>query len=316
MDNLFSNSGFRLILIDDGHMSLITPLEHKEAIKNGYRCISHLWGNATRWHNHPVHDVEWGVDVREEKRDKLLQIFNHFKGYWWMDVFCTDQDSNNKPLSIMGDVYRQCKECICLLDIKIPDFMSQPTELWTDFRKIFKHMIAILRCKWNKRVWTLQEWYLPPKAYYTEEIFKDKLTIIDPDHVCDILGKIRRNHTFASLYLKYGYEHGHSQIFMKRNMLGIKETLIFGDRECKNPEDYYYGVAGVLGIKLTDGLSYREVEEEFLLEFRKDKSCIAKKSPIEKQPYRHWRRKEGYFGRHGFLIDSQRQVIYRKISKK
>jgi hypothetical protein len=87
-------------------MSLITPSDHREAIlKKGYRCISHLWGNATRWEDHPIKDVSWGVDVRKNKRDKLLQILNHFKGYWWMDVFCTDQDSNNKPLSIMGDVY-------------------------------------------------------------------------------------------------------------------------------------------------------------------------------------------------------------------
>jgi hypothetical protein len=37
-----------------------------------------------------------------------------------MDVFCTDQESSNKPLSIMGDVYRDCTECICMLDIKTP----------------------------------------------------------------------------------------------------------------------------------------------------------------------------------------------------
>lgn len=44
MDNLFDHPGFRLIYVDDdGNMSLITPLEHKEDIENGYRCISHLW---------------------------------------------------------------------------------------------------------------------------------------------------------------------------------------------------------------------------------------------------------------------------------
>jgi hypothetical protein len=71
MDRLFSHPGFRLIFIDDdGNMSLITSLDYQEAIlEKGYRCISHLWGNATRWEDHPIQNVAWGVEVREEKRD-------------------------------------------------------------------------------------------------------------------------------------------------------------------------------------------------------------------------------------------------------
>jgi hypothetical protein len=84
----------------------------------GYRCISHLWGNATRWEDHPVGGATWKVEVREEKREKLLQIFKHYKGYWWMDVFCTNQEDINKPLDVMGDIYLYCKECVCLLDYR------------------------------------------------------------------------------------------------------------------------------------------------------------------------------------------------------
>jgi hypothetical protein len=141
MDDLLSHWGFRLILIDDdGHMSLIAPSEYKEnIIENGYRCISHLWGNATRWENHGVKNVSW-VWMLEEKREKLL-ILSHFKGYWWMDVFCTDQEDVNKPLSIMGDVYRYCKECICMLDVKIPSLITQ-SKTWSDRDKpvIWTHM--------------------------------------------------------------------------------------------------------------------------------------------------------------------------------
>jgi hypothetical protein len=158
MGDLLSHPGFRLIHVNDGHMSLITPSDHREDIlKKGYRCISHLWGNATRWEDHPIKGVAWGVDVREEKRDKLSQIFDHYKGYFWMDVFCTNQESNNKPLSIMGEVYRNCEECICLLDVKIPDFMRQAFKLWPkNYRIIFSHVKEVLKCKWSKRVWTLQ----------------------------------------------------------------------------------------------------------------------------------------------------------------
>jgi hypothetical protein len=97
MDKLLDHPSFRLIYVDDDGMSLITPSDHREAIlKKGYRCISHLWGNTTRWENHPIKDVSWGVDVREEKRDKLLQIFNHYKGYFWMNVFCAKIPAINR----------------------------------------------------------------------------------------------------------------------------------------------------------------------------------------------------------------------------
>lgn len=154
MNNLLDHPGFRLIYVDEfGNMFLITPLYHKKGIlEKGYRCISHLWGNATRWTNHRIKKVSWGVDVREEKRAKLLEIFDHFKGYWWMDVFCTDQESNNKPLHIMGDVYKNCTECICLLDIEIPHFLNQPRETWMNISAINDHMTEVRECGWNKRV--------------------------------------------------------------------------------------------------------------------------------------------------------------------
>jgi hypothetical protein len=122
-DILFDHPGFRLIFIDDnGNMSLEGPFD-EESRKNvqEYRCISHLWGTADKtkdyaWKDHKIAGVTWKVEVREEKRERLLQIFNHHKGYFWMDVFCTNQEDDNKPLDVMGDIYKNGFECICLLD--------------------------------------------------------------------------------------------------------------------------------------------------------------------------------------------------------
>lgn len=271
MDTLFDHPGFRLIFVDDdGSMSLVTPIECKEDVIKGYRCISHLWGNATRWEGHPVKNVSWGVDVREEKRNKLLQIFNHYKGYWWMDVFCTDQESSNKPLSIMGDVYKNCRECVCMLDIEIPNFIRQPPESPTmkDFHRTTNHMSKILDCKWNKRVWTFQEARLPSRAFYTEETDKRDFFIVDFMSIESFTFRgletvpkiIEIAYTIFSIRTKMGYQSSFESAGIDNDIM----YLIRSGRTCKNPEDYYYGIAGALNISLKDGLTLEEIEKEFL----------------------------------------------------
>jgi hypothetical protein len=268
MNKLLSHPGFRLIYVDDdGSMSLIIPLDYQEVIlEKGYRCISHLWGEATRWEDHPIKGVGWGVEVREEKRDKLLQIFMYFKGYFWMDVFCTDQDSNNKPLSIMGDVYRKCKECICLLDIKIPDL----TKLGINGK--IKHVCKVSECEWSKRVWTFQEWMLPPRVLYTSEADKESF-FVDPDVMFDIEADesiIEKLFLLIFFTLNFGRIRRAGRVFQrkKNNMYSLMLYLAESERKCRNDEDYYYGIAGVFNIPLTDGLSFLEVEKEFLFHFK------------------------------------------------
>jgi len=200
MDTLFAHSGFRLILIDDnGDMSLIIPHEHKEdIIKNGYRCISHVWATGTQkehvWKDHPIKNVDWEVEVREEKHERLLEVFSHHKGYFWMDVFCTNQQDVNKPLDVMGDIYMNCVECICLFntictvngfisekDVLISlaknikehveiakDFYEKHGEEYEEFSRgqCEKYLAALSMCSWFRRVWTWQEAALPPKLLF------------------------------------------------------------------------------------------------------------------------------------------------------
>jgi hypothetical protein len=150
MDNIFSHPDFHLIFINNNGMSLISPRDYKEGIlKDGYRCISHYWGNAKpfRWVDHGIEGVEWGVDVREEKRERVMEVFKYHKGYFWMDVFCTNQDTNDKALDIMGDIYKNCKECICLLDYecKVKGYKSERDILHSLTNIIYKSKKAKLR---------------------------------------------------------------------------------------------------------------------------------------------------------------------------
>src|SRR5690349_9387149 len=214
LDNLFNDKDFHLIHVDDDdNMSLVTPYNDesvKQKIKE-YRCISHVWGTADKtkdyvWKDHGVVGVTWKVEVREEKRERITQVFKHHKGYFWMDVLCTNQESNDKPLDVMGDIYRKCKECVCLLDsvCNVPGFDSE-RELWINVAKDVKEYVgsdrerldskydnlhdsfkgnslensfgaryqqyleSTINAKWFERVWTWQEAALPPKLLFCSE---------------------------------------------------------------------------------------------------------------------------------------------------
>jgi hypothetical protein len=209
MDNFFANELFFLIHVDSNDkMSLVKPFGNMEMQKNiqrnGYRCISHVWGTADKtvdyvWKDHGIIGITWDVETREEKRERLTQIFRHHKGYFWMDNFCIDQSKGpeDKPLEIMGDIYRKCKECICLLNTicDIPGFnsekevltnfakdvkehleasenslrMSEDCNIRTLFDKYWNYLGIMSECSWGNRVWTWQEAVLPPKLLFCTE---------------------------------------------------------------------------------------------------------------------------------------------------
>lgn len=304
MDNLFSHPGFRLIFIDDNGMSLITPLEHKEdVLKNGYRCISHYWGpNPPSWKSHPVKGVKWSVHVRKEKRERVLQVFNHHKGYFWMDVFCTNQDDDNKPLDVMGDIYKECKECIAMLDIicDIPGSISDAS-VWKAIaenmqdiigkydelaEKYLKYLASIEHCNWINRVWTWQETALPPKMLFCNE--QAVTQVYDPFDAKFL------NELFSHMFVKSIMEFdGDDHIYIYRTLLPryllvinplrtimtICErsfdiwdnvTLAFDSpRKCTKKEDYIYGIIGILNISVPIGLTLENAMVTLDIELQK-----------------------------------------------
>jgi hypothetical protein len=304
MDHLFSHPGFRLIFIDDdGNMSLKTPHEDgskEDIIEKGYCCISHYWGpKPSKWEDHPVKGVSWGVHIREEKRTRLLQIFNHHKGYFWMDVFCTDQSDINKPLDIMGDIYRNCKECVCLLDyiceidtsINEKDMLANLVKDIEELPRGAEGLWGIPHSKgeWFNRVWTWQEAALPPKLLFCYE--QDRGHKYDPfDH--EYLEKMfpykfmkfpTRN---VSDMLSVGYEmmkldmcyDAFEQLFPIMRIMSFNEKhdiwnnvmrMYNSHRKCTNEEDYIYGITGILNIFIPKGLTLQNATTELDRELRK-----------------------------------------------
>jgi hypothetical protein len=266
MDNLFDHPGFRLIYVDqNGFMSLVTPLTDgsDDVLKNGYRCISHYWGpNPPKWENHPVNGAYWGVHVREEKRRKLLRILDYFKGYWWVDVFCTNQDDISRPLDVMGDIYKNCKECVCLLDYSQDTYEHEHNIMRGDTWSSCNYVFSLDKCKWFTRVWTLQEYLLPPSVIYTSEGDSEAMHLISTEQLHKICKSIYLDgNTFVGI-----------DMFVERHKYNLK-TMGFQKmlryiakmkRESTKEEDYYYGIAGLLEFPLTPNLGFDRVEKEFI----------------------------------------------------
>ena len=287
---IVNHEGFNLVSVDElGNMSLVSPQKdpelQKKILLEGYRCISHLWGpNPPKWEDHPVCGVHWGVCVRREKRKKLLQLFRYYKGYWWMDVLCTNQEAEKKALDIMGDIYKNCIECICLIDgdvdgyfpYDVPkyDINSYPYNLrvknereWKDYHDLYH---VLYRCKWITRVWTLQEVMLPSKVYFTKEgpdlsgIYRLDLRDMETDFAYT---KGTRPST-ARLFVARQVSEPFAELLKNKvrwtNWPRKKHQLAFSNRSCLRNEDYYYGVSGLFNISIPNDKTAKEAMLYFL----------------------------------------------------
>jgi hypothetical protein len=277
MSEIFNHLGFRLIYIDDNGKSLVEthgniPLQHK-IMEHGYRCISHVWGDTEgqEW-SHDISGVGHKVFVREEKRDKLMYLFDHYKGYWWMDVFCTNQEDIDKPLDVMDKIYANCTECICLIDGKSTyidqsdinvdgiynkGFSGIPRrdhESYDDVKEDFCAIFPLFsNCRWITRLWILQEAMLPPITFYTEETLHQRRQHMITMETMSNIRYRNKGH------LRY-YENGAFIELMKAktnriyNSEQIYKLAIESKRSCKEPGDYAYSLCGVFKTSIDKDL--------------------------------------------------------------
>ncbi|KFH61785.1 hypothetical protein MVEG_12368 [Podila verticillata NRRL 6337] len=198
---LFDDPGFKLLYISDNKtIKLVTP-----GREVAYRCVSHIWGDVRGhiWEDHGINGVNYQIEFKEEKRDKLLTIMKEYGGYWWVDLLCIDQSSENKPLHLMEDIYKNCHECIAMIDCpeNVLEELSEKSfarpvmqlkEMYTldmtwmyardnGYREYYPELSlgALLSCltilytsTWFTRIWTLQESVLPSTVLLTHETTK------------------------------------------------------------------------------------------------------------------------------------------------
>ncbi|KAJ3075485.1 hypothetical protein HDU98_007983 [Podochytrium sp. JEL0797] len=132
LKDLLKSPHFWLVHSDGkGALQLVKPSTNaklRDLIASvGYRCVSHVWGDARgTWSSHGVKSfdgisaIPWKVKMLEGKRSRILNLLHSSgAGYWWCDVFCQDQSSNNpEQFQIMGKVYSCCEECVALIDVR------------------------------------------------------------------------------------------------------------------------------------------------------------------------------------------------------
>ena len=197
-ETLFNDPSFKLLhMSDDEAIELVTP-----GREVAYRCMSHIWGDIRGhiWENHGVNGIDYEIRFRREKRDKLLTIMKEYGGHWWIDLLCIDQSSENKPLHLMRDIYKNCHECIAMIDcpedvleeLSEKSFARSTTrlkEMYTlDMTWMYKrdnghrtrypelsveilssHLTTLCTSTWFTRIWTLQESVLPTTVLLTHE---------------------------------------------------------------------------------------------------------------------------------------------------
>jgi hypothetical protein len=231
-----------------------------------YRCISHLWGKKPPiWYDHPVQGSDWPVEMREEKRDKLKQILYQIGGYWWVDVFCTNQADDNRPLEIMGDIYKNCGECICMIDYTDECTTLENCIINGDVSVTNKYMDELDKSIWFTRIWTFQEYMLPERVCHTSEKYTGTAYFISPTQLRDAYDrgiKFDNNTRYRGNLTAYFLKE--IKDITSININSVVDSIMDGKKQCENKEDYYYGIAGMFGIWLTPGQSYEIVEKEFM----------------------------------------------------
>lgn len=304
---------------NDGIMSLVKPFEDKDTRdavrRKGYRCISHLWEIPPKnglsveekkkhkekyvWKTdkkeekgnkdyHRIKGITWEVECRKKKRDKLFQIFNDRKGYFWMDNLCVNQSAKpkDKPLGVMIDIYRMCTECICMLDYNWGDDEMEVVACGPDSPNSLKnkarnYILEVARCKWFRRVWTVQEWYFPPKSYYTMETETDDGIRLVSRENFNLLHLIAQNY---KAFEDPGMTVLATSPGRLANVVRLFSYLKATKRVCTAKKDYYYGIAGILGVRLEEGMTYEEAEMSFLGALRGMGRSVSKSSN-ERGPY-------------------------------
>lgn len=329
MDILFSNRLFYLIHVsDNGKMSLVKPFGNKELQRDiqerGYRCISHVWGTYIAdddpdkdkyvWKDHGILGVHWRVETREEKRERLFQIFKYHKGYFWMDNLCIDQSKGpeDKPLEIMGDIYRKCVECVCMLDYKpidnerelIEELLEDLTEeRITNFHEkhensdISNHISGMANCQWFTRMWTIQEAVLSPVMLFTSErsdgckyvpidrsllefsYKRTKWMVGKHDASPNILDKLE------SVFYRIWYLSGSMETLMI--------TLQDISRECSDSLDYVRAVSGMFRVDIPKDSTIKNIRPRMIFQLWKRGVYMMDKSGIEKwgnsrEVYERW----------------------------
>ncbi|KAJ3042770.1 hypothetical protein HDV00_006589 [Rhizophlyctis rosea] len=148
-----------------------TGLPYDELIKETFTAISHVWGYPTP----PLQiGLPWAVPISSSSKfADILEIAADDGGWFWCDVLCIDQSSDDDKVEAvknMGRVHKAARRCVVLLDQRDGgifdgwfDVFNESCEAEVLDMKTVKALerVAISDMNWMKRVWTFQEAAFP-----------------------------------------------------------------------------------------------------------------------------------------------------------
>ncbi|KAJ8656440.1 hypothetical protein O0I10_007763 [Lichtheimia ornata] len=313
---------------EDEKMMIITPSKHDASYvpDRKFYALSHLWGTDPKDNLWDVSDFisdEDGTTVepipmRKEKRETFLKLLQENPGYWWVDVLCCRTDT---PPVIMRGVYGCCEKCFAMIDcpskaieyfsVVLPQFeihdeskaiielnvarmrweALHPTETISSFLlEGCKHAMAIWKCRWFSRVWTMQELALPSSVMLLSETGGMSYSI-SADSLSSLLLHLWRMcmlqlNVIGDEVDNVAYFEGHVTVLRDtlHNFHGLEKRskkdrfenlewllaqLASSERSCYFAEDYVYGVLGILGWDIPRLDFMKDLWDRFLFSFQR-----------------------------------------------
>jgi len=243
--------------------------DNVDDIKNkGYACVSHVWGDQKKYSVDELgikNGINWEIPLSHHKKLQMVKkAMLYFKReYCWWDILCMPQDKQNEinlEIPLMGDYYNGADVTLVLsnekdkliytpIDVYITNKINMRPKVGYFWTYSAINLMNIFKDEWFKRVWTFQEAILSKNMIY-----------VSPNNIYFNLSKafdvLINKRIEKPLHIVHWdntsniVELGEGIKTYKEDRMDLMSALSKSmKRNCKNPQDQFYGIIGILGYK-------------------------------------------------------------------
>lgn len=219
-----------------------------------YSALSYMWGAPAPTNEILVDAALFGV------RANLFRFLEAFaeeqSEYLWIDQICINQSDDlerNHQVGLMSRIYGQCASVIVWLS----DPEGSYAEDARDYNETgnFESLVPILRSKYWKRLWIVQEILLGPQV----RVLTDGCVWVRWEAMCHSVQNL------STIYLKMRNIVPSAKLLLARshdyNTLSPDIgwcVLNFSGNDCEEPRDKVYGLLGLVDEKKQMLVDYRK----------------------------------------------------------
>lgn len=271
-----------------------------------YITISHRWNNNEET-NVRFEGIDWSCRLSDVQKINVATPSANSSNvpYLWIDTLCIDQKSSeekSEEINKMHDIYSNAKYTIAFVNIidnfdeKMKEFIKSINNLMKidltidDYLDIkpyatilndgYNTFCTLLADEWFARVWTLQEMLLSNQVKITNLLTGNEICTLQQ---CEKIYHIYNIYT-SSLVKRYQNEpipnfldivdHGIDGISQLKKIIPCISRIfaMCKKRDCYLKEDFAYGIAGLLNVKIRTiyGIGKESAIKELLKEVVKN----------------------------------------------